>query len=161
MNSGQMVHPRQQGPRAQSLEASYLPGSSHSKDSRGSLPPFQSVQGIELGPWRSIIPQPRPRLLWVNKYLRHCVGRGVHEFRKVHGALSFILGYVDGLDWGEAWVGITEVLQPQPPLHKTHVGPFHKHLQAAASYVCVTVKDGAQGMPTHGLLDTPCASGAR
>lgn len=123
--------------------------------SRGSLLPFQSVQSIK----------PCAQLLWLSKYLRHSIGRRIHEFRKVHGAFPLILGYVDGLDWGEAWVGIAEVLQPQPPLHQAHVGPLHEHLWGAASHVSATVKDvggsqscvghwegWCQNTPTHGRL---------
>lgn len=61
-------------------------------------------------------------------YLRHGVGRGVHELAEVNHALTLILGDVDGLDGGEAGVGIPEILQLQPPLHQAQVGPFHKDL---------------------------------
>lgn len=109
--------------------------------------PYHLFKGYKV----STIPKPCFQVLWVNKYLWHSVGRRVHELRKVHGALPLILGYVDGLDWGEAWVGIAKVFQPQSPLHQTHVGPLHKHLQVAASYMSATVKDAAQDTPTQGL----------
>lgn len=65
----------------------------------------------------------RPLHLW------HGVWRGVHELAQVHHALALILGDVDGLDGGEAGVGVPEVLQLQPPLPQRQAGPFHKDLQ--------------------------------
>ena len=62
-------------------------------------------------------------------YLRHGVGRGVHELAEVDHALALVLGDVDGLDGGEAGVGIPKILQLQPPLHQAQVGPFHKNLR--------------------------------
>lgn len=67
------------------------------------------------------------------RHLGHGIRGGVHEFREVHGALALILGHMDGLDRGEARVGIPEVLQPQPPLYQAPVRPLHKHLRAAGN----------------------------
>jgi len=61
-------------------------------------------------------------------YLRHGVGRGVHELAEVDHALTLVLGDMYGLDGGEAGVGIPKILQLQPPLHQAQVGPFHKNL---------------------------------
>lgn len=61
-------------------------------------------------------------------YLGHSVGRGVHELAEVDHALALVLGDVNGLDGGEAGVGIPKILQLQPPLHQAQVGPFHKNL---------------------------------
>lgn len=61
-------------------------------------------------------------------YLRHGVGRGVHELAQVDHALALVLGDVDRLDGGEAGVGVPEILQLQPPLHQAQVGPLHKNL---------------------------------
>lgn len=65
------------------------------------------------------------------RHLGHRVRGGVHELRQVHGALPLVLRHVDGLDGREAWVGVPEVLQPQPPPHQAHAGALHKHLRVA------------------------------
>lgn len=55
-------------------------------------------------------------------YHRDSVRRCIHELCEVHHALSLILGDVDALDWGEARVGIPEVLQLELPLGQPGAG---------------------------------------
>lgn len=83
------------------------------------------------------------------RHLGHGVGGGVHELREVHGALALVLRHMDGLDGREAWVGVSEVLEPQSPPHQAHAGALHEHLRA----VCVRPR-------THRLPPHPQAPGS-
>lgn len=91
----------------------------------------QGCVGCSPSSWHPHLPC--PQVLGVQKvvgqYLRHGVGRGVHELAEVNHALALILGDVDGLDRGEARVGVPKVLQLQPALHQAQVGSFHKNLR--------------------------------
>lgn len=61
-------------------------------------------------------------------YLWYRVRRCVHELSEVHHTLPLILGDVDALDWGEAGVGVPEILQLELPMCQPGPGQLHKHL---------------------------------
>lgn len=61
-------------------------------------------------------------------YLWDSVRRRVHELGQVHHTLPLVLGDVDALDWGEAGIGVPEVLQLELPLRQPGPRQLHKHL---------------------------------
>lgn len=63
-------------------------------------------------------------------YLWYSVRRWVHKLGEVHHTFPLVLGDVDTLDWGEAGIGVSEVLQLQLPLGQPGPGQLHKHLPA-------------------------------
>lgn len=62
-------------------------------------------------------------------YLRYSVWCWIHELGEVHHALPLVLGHVNALNWGKAWVSVPEVLQLEFPLSQTRPCQLHKYLQ--------------------------------